>query len=542
MTSLNQTLAELDRLLETALSGAGSAPVPGDDDAVQRLLLAGQLQRRLDGVITATAAHVVDREAGERTSRLTTRAGCRDPEELLERTLRIDRSSARRFLSAAKAIHRDAELTSGALLPSKYPQLAAALHDGHLSLTGFLACIAPLEAARSRISAVDVAHADRILARSAAGLDLDDPGSEADEAGSEAGDADEAGREAEDPRPAPTVEDLRLLSEHIAARVDPDGAEPIDDLAQRRRHLTLGRQRDGVVPLRGALLPDVAGLLQRLIDSVLNPRVDSDGTATKRYGVTFRPSAHGDASPAATEDGTGDGSHDDRFSGDGLPDDHPSAATADLRTHAQKRHDALATMLGVAAASDGMPTLGGAAPTLVVSVSAEDFLRGAGHATVEGVNLSVPVSVARHTACAGGVQRVLFDANGAITAIGTSARLFNAVQRRAIILRDRECVIFGCHVRAEWCEIHHVVEHARGGPTHTSNGVALCWHHHRTLDVGGWQIRMQDGVPEIRGPEWWDPEGRWRPARPPDRRRRRRPREPALAFAGGATAEAAGDP
>ncbi|MDR2323326.1 MAG: HNH endonuclease, partial [Microbacterium sp.] len=130
-------------------------------------------------------------------------------------------------------------------------------------------------------------------------------------------------------------------------------------------------------------------------------------------------------------------------------------------------------------------------------------------ARLEGTGWDVPVSVARHTACAGGVQRVLFDERGQIVSIGTTARVFTAVQRRAIVLRDRECVIPGCHVPATWCEIHHVHEHARGGPTHTSNGVALCWHHHRTLETSGWQIRMRHGAPEIRGPHWWDPHRGW---------------------------------
>src|SRR5690606_40612225 len=79
--------------------------------------------------------------------------------------------------------------------------------------------------------------------------------------------------------------------------------------------------------------------------------------------------------------------------------------------------------------------------------------------------------------------------------------------------RDRKCLIPGCGIPAEWCEIHHVTEHSRGGPTHTSNGVPLCWHHHRTLDTGAWQIRMRDRVPEIRGPSWWDGYGLWRAPR-----------------------------
>ena len=203
--------------------------------------------------------------------------------------------------------------------------------------------------------------------------------------------------------------------------------------------------------------------------------------------------------------GRGLGLADDGSWGDSeLPD------PVEPRSPAQRRHDALASILTAAAATGGFPLLGGAAPTLVVSISAEGFASGAERASIEGAGWDVPASVARHTACAGGVQRVLFDEHGAIVGLGTTARIFTALQRRAIILRDRECVIPGCHVTANWCELHHVREYADGGPTHTDNGVALCWHHHRTLDTSGWEIRMQGGVPEIRGPTWWDPHRQWR--------------------------------
>jgi hypothetical protein len=119
---------------------------------------------------------------------------------------------------------------------------------------------------------------------------------------------------------------------------------------------------------------------------------------------------------------------------------------------------------------------------------------------------------------------VAFDA-GRIIAITTTDRVFTVHQRRAIIARDRECLIPGCHVSASWCEIHHVTEHAKGGPTHTDNGVPLCWWHHRSLGKSGWEIRMNDGIPQVRGPVWWDPDQRWRtPRLSGSRRVRRAPR------------------
>lgn len=48
--------------------------------------------------------------------------------------------------------------------------------------------------------------------------------------------------------------------------------------------------------------------------------------------------------------------------------------------------------------------------------------------------------------------------------------------------------------------------------TYTDNGVLLCWHHHRTLDTSGWQIRMHHGTPQIKAPSWLDRSGQWRPA------------------------------
>ena len=207
----------------------------------------------------------------------------------------------------------------------------------------------------------------------------------------------------------------------------------------------------------------------------------------------------------------------------------------DDRTAAQKRHDALTAALGIAARHKDMPTLGGASPVVVVTVDANDLATHATHATgaafggaafggagaasgasgnggwaaIPGSGAHVPVSVAAQVACSGAIQRVLMD-EGRIIGITTTDRIFTVHQRRAIIARDKECLIPGCHVPASWCEIHHVTEHARGGPTHTDNGVPLCWWHHRSLGTSGWEIRMNDGLPQVRGPAWWDLAQHWR--------------------------------
>ncbi|MGF2949946.1 HNH endonuclease signature motif containing protein [Microbacterium alcoholitolerans] len=180
----------------------------------------------------------------------------------------------------------------------------------------------------------------------------------------------------------------------------------------------------------------------------------------------------------------------------------------DTRTRGQKQHDALAAALGIAARHAETPSLGGAAPTLVVHLESSD----SSWASIPGVGGPVSAAVARHTGCTGAIQRVFTD-EGRIVGMTVSDRIFTVYQRRAIVLRDKECLIPGCHVPASWCEIHHVTEYARGGPTSTDNGVPLCWWHHRSLEYSGWEIRMNEGLPEIRGPAWWDPQQSWRTPR-----------------------------
>lgn len=117
---------------------------------------------------------------------------------------------------------------------------------------------------------------------------------------------------------------------------------------------------------------------------------------------------------------------------------------------------------------------------------------------------AVRASVAAQVGCAGAVQRVLMGPLGRIIAIEAPHRAFTAHQRRAIALHDGGCVIPGCSVPATWCEIHHVTPWACGGATTTDNAVLLCWHHHRTLEMSGWTITMDEGVPRVSaGPLPW---------------------------------------
>ncbi|MFB7251537.1 DUF222 domain-containing protein [Microbacterium sp. NPDC056234] len=476
---LDRVVSDLDLTIESAVRSAGLGGM-SDAEKMDVLRLAGEAHRRLDALVVETVASVDTRPAGSGVPTFPAVFGCRNMNELLQRALRVDATGAGRIVKAAGAVHRDVSLTTGAPLPARSPALREAMLDGAIGIAGLLAATDPIDRTRDRITGADRLRADAELAACARGVD-----------GAGVDGTDDAANENAGAGPAATPDDLRQFAQLIATYLDPDGPAPSEAQAALNRSLTFGRLRDGVYPIRGALLPEAFAQLKLIIDAQTNPKT----AGPVDLGVAFTDTTGGDS-----------GAPEDPFNTD-------PRNVIDPRTRPQKQHDALAAALGIAARHDDMPSLGGAAPTLVVQIDADDFAHGTGWAHIAGIDAPVPSSVAAHLACQAMIQRVLFD-EGRIVGITTTDRIFNAHQRRAIILRDKECLIPGCHVPATWCEIHHVHEHSHGGPTSTSNGVPLCYWHHRTINHSGWHIRMTDSTPQIRGPAWWDPEQRWRTPRP----------------------------
>jgi hypothetical protein len=85
-------------------------------------------------------------------------------------------------------------------------------------------------------------------------------------------------------------------------------------------------------------------------------------------------------------------------------------------------------------------------------------------------------------------------------------------QRRFVKVRDRTCRHPGCHNRAGWADLDHVVPHGLGGPTECANLCCLCRRHHRLkTHAPGWHYVMTaDGVLSVTTPS-----GVTRTTRPP---------------------------
>jgi hypothetical protein len=97
-------------------------------------------------------------------------------------------------------------------------------------------------------------------------------------------------------------------------------------------------------------------------------------------------------------------------------------------------------------------------------------------------------------------------------AVGRTERTATAAQRRVLAARDKGCIVPGCGVAAEACQVHHLTEWAAGGCTDPENLVLVCWTHHRQVDLLMWTIHPADPLSPLPDPDPSSPPGTLWPA------------------------------
>ena len=80
--------------------------------------------------------------------------------------------------------------------------------------------------------------------------------------------------------------------------------------------------------------------------------------------------------------------------------------------------------------------------------------------------------------CDARISRLLLDLDGTIRSLVSLTDQITPAQRRAVSARDRHCVAKGCHRPPAFCDVHHLIHRADGGPTEVGNLVLLCRRHH----------------------------------------------------------------
>jgi hypothetical protein len=188
----------------------------------------------------------------------------------------------------------------------------------------------------------------------------------------------------------------------------------------------------------------------------------------------------------------------------------------DTRTPKQRRADALTEIVCHAMDRGTMPRRNGVRPHISVTTTLEGLKAEVGAAASE-LQTGMPVSskTIQRLACDGTLSRVL-KADSVVVDVGRATRSASPAQWRALKARHRHCAWPGCDRPVDWTSPHHIRFWARGGATNLSNLLPLCYHHHRLVHEGDWQVVMAaDGVRFI----------------PPDRVIARRARAPGMRWA-----------
>ena len=437
-----------------------------DGDLLDALRQASDSLARLQRQLTLMAGEVEYRVQRQRPPEDSLRrlSGARNAVQVVQAATGASARVVKTQFAMAQSV-ADRESLTGEVLPPKHRHVAAALASGELPFES----AAHISRLLTKNAFVDPEHldaAERSLVQAGSGLDF--------------GSGDTSGYRYH-------ADAIRVMAGAWQEALDADGAEPNDEKVLSRRGLRLGREINGVVDLSGKLLPETAALLARIFDACSAPRADRNafGRGLQNDSEHADQSAYDGGAPGVTQSQV--------------------EVDIDVRTADQKRHDALMTALQAAITTKDLPSPGGAPITVVMQAKEETLVSGDGVAQIqdhEGTLGFISQEALHHGVCAGALQFIRQDKLGRIIELGSPQRVFTANQRRAIAVRDQGCVIPGCMTPPGWCEIHHATPHVEGGPTHTDNGVMLCFYHHRTLDSSGWDVTMNSGVPTVTPPTW----------------------------------------
>ena len=227
---------------------------------------------------------------------------------------------------------------------------------------------------------------------------------------------------------------LGAVTRHLRHTFAPEAVVRDEAHSRERRRLHLSESSDGVYYLDGVLDTETGAMLRTALDSLMGP-----------------------------------------------------PARDDERTWPQRRHDALGDLVRRQLDSGELPQVGGQRPHLTLTASIETLARMPGSKAAD-LDWGQPVSgeFLRRVACDSELTCILVDANGDPLSVGRTRRTFTPAQRRALVARDRGCVL--CGRPAVWCDSHHLVHWVDGGETSVKNGALVCNRCHHKLHEGGYQL------------------------------------------------------
>ncbi len=271
--------------------------------------------------------------------------------------------------------------------------------------------------------------------------------------------------------------ELARLGKRILHTVAPDLADRLDAAALDRQErdaakatsLTWGRDGHGSVHGRFKLPERYGDLLAAALDAFTNPAGANPVPRTEPAETTTA-----DTTPADTTTAVSGGTGPDAGLAAG-----PDPVERVRRLTPVIRGEAFCRLLETLN-PDTLPTTGGLAPTVVVTMTLDSLMGGLAAAAIAGTPTLLSPSEARRLACAAGIIPAVLDSAGRVLDLGRRRRLASKAQILALRVQQHGvCAITGCDRPAHWCEAHHWRRPwATGGKTDLADLALICNRHH----------------------------------------------------------------
>jgi hypothetical protein len=195
-----------------------------------------------------------------------------------------------------------------------------------------------------------------------------------------------------------------------------------------------------------------------------------------------------------------------------LDSESRSGPDGEDRSPAQRRADALGEVCRQWLDSADRPRVAGERPHVNLTVDA-DAVRASepppdepdvSDSAISELDHVGPIdpTVARRVVCDAAIRRIVMTGRSEPLDVGRQTPVVSPAMRRAVIARDRHCCFPGCDRPHTWCDAHHVVHWADGGPTAVPNLILLCRRHHRMVHSrDGFRIELVEGRPVFTRPD-----------------------------------------
>ncbi|AKK27200.1 HNH endonuclease signature motif containing protein [Mycobacterium sp. EPa45] len=176
----------------------------------------------------------------------------------------------------------------------------------------------------------------------------------------------------------------------------------------------------------------------------------------------------------------------------------------DLRSHGQRRHDALKALVRGQLGNPKFGQHNGLPVTVIVSATLQDIQAKTGQAVTAGGTLLPMRDLIRMSAHAYHYLALFDGQDGRALWLGRTKRIASADQRIMLHAKDRGCTRPGCDAPGYHSAVHHATKDWKsGGATDVDDLTLACPPDNQLVETGGWTTRKRpDGTTE-----WIPPPG-----------------------------------